>query len=217
MELVHSDVCGPMSVKSLGGHRYFVTFIDDYSWCCAVYFLKQKAEVFEKFKEFEAAVTNATGSSTGALRSVNGGEYLSTEFVIYLKSKGIQHELTVPNTPEQNEVLERMNRTSMESARSMLSHAGLRNNFWAEAVATAAYVRNRSPISALSEDVPPYQKWYGHKPNLEHLKVFGCIAYAHVPDSQRQKLDKKAKKFCFVGYSIQSKGYRLLDEIQRES
>ena len=100
----------------------------------------------------------------------------------------------------------------MESARSMLSHAGLRNNFWAEAVATAAYVRNRSPTSALSEDVTPYQKWYGCKPNLKHLKVFGCIAYAHVPDAQRQKLDKKAKKFRFVGYSIQSKGYRLLDE-----
>ena len=212
LELVHSDVCGPMSVESLGGHKYFVTFIDDYSRSCAVYFIKQKAEVFEKFKEFEAAVTNATGSSIGALRSDNGGEYLSTEFVNYLKCKGIQHELTVPNTPEQNGVSERMNRTLMESARSMLSHAGLQNNFWAEAVATAAYVRNRSPTSALSEGVTPYQKWYGRKPNLEHLKVFGCIAYAHVPDSQRRKLDKKAKKFRFVGYSIQSKGYRLLDE-----
>ncbi len=154
----------------------------------------------------------STGSSIGALRSDNGGEYLSTEFVNYLKSKGIQHELTVPNAPEQNGVSERINRTLMESARSMLSHAGLQNNFWAEAVATAAYVRNRSPASTLSEGVTPYQKWYGHKPNLEHLRVFGCTAYAHVPDGQRQKLDKKAKKFRFVGYSIQSKGYRLLDE-----
>ena len=90
LELVHSDVCGPMSVESFGGHKYFVTFIDDYSRCCAVYFLKQKAEVFEKFKEFEA---NATGNSIGTLRSDNGGEYLSTEFANHLKSKGIRHEL----------------------------------------------------------------------------------------------------------------------------
>ena len=78
LELVHSDVCGLMSVKSLGSHRYFVTFIQNYSQCCAVYFLKQKAEVFEKSKEFEAAVINVTEISIGALRSDNGGEYLST-------------------------------------------------------------------------------------------------------------------------------------------
>ena len=84
------------------------------------------------------------------------------------------------------------------------------------AVATASYIRNRSPTSALTEDVTPYQRWYGRKPSLEHLKVFGCIAYAHVPDVQRQKLDKKARKFRFIGYSIQSKGYRLLDESTRK-
>ena len=85
-----------------------------------------------------------------------------------------------------------MNRTSIESARSMLSHVGLQNNLWAETVATAAYVRNRLPTFALSKDVALYQKWYGHKPNLEHLKVFGCVAYAYVHNAQRQKLDKKA-------------------------
>ena len=123
---------------------------------------------------------------------------------------------SVPNTPQQNGVSERMNHTLMESARSIMSHAGLPNSYWAEAVATASYIRNRSPTSALSEDVTPYQKWYERKPSLEHLKVFGCIAYAHVPDAPRQKLDKKAEKFRFIGYIVQSKGYRLLDESTRK-
>ena len=146
------------------------------------------------------------------LRSDNGGEYLSNEFKIYLKSKGIHHELTVPHCPEQNGVAERMNRTLMEMARSMMAHAGLPDKYWAEAVEAAAYIRNRTSTSSIKGSKTPYEVWSGKKPNIEHLKVFGCMAYSHVPDSQRQKLDKKAVKLRFVGYCIQSKGYRLLDE-----
>ena len=212
LQCVHSDVCGPMPTESVGKRKYFVTFIDDYSRCCRVYFMRHKSEVFGKFKEFEAATTNDSGEQIGTLRSDNGGEYVSSEFEAYLKSKGIHHELTVPHSPEQNGVAERMNRTLMESARSMIAHAGLPNCYWAEAVATAAYLRNRVPTVAFKEKTTPYEQWYGRKPNLGHLKVFGCMAYAHIPDVHRQKLDKKAEKLRFVGYSIQSKGYRLLDE-----
>ena len=105
-----------------------------------------------------------------------------------------------------------MNRTLMESARSMLSHAGLSNRYWAEAVATAAYIRNRTPTAAIKEEQTPYERWYGKRPNVSHLKVFGCMAFAHIPDAQRQKLDKKSEKLRFVGYSIRAKGYRLFDE-----
>ena len=100
----------------------------------------------------------------------------------------------------------------MESARSMLSHAHLSNRFWAEAVATAAYLRNRSATTALDDRMTPYEKWHGRKPNLEHLRVFGCVAYAHVPDCNRRKLDDKAEKLRFVCYSKNPTGYRLYDE-----
>ena len=136
LQLVHSDVCGPMSTQSVGGRRYFVTFIDDFSRCCSVYFLRHKSEVFEKFKEFEAITTSGCGERFGTLRTDNGGEYLSGEFETYLKSKGIRHELTVPHTPEENGVAKRRNRTLIESTRSMISHAGLPDSYWAEAVAT---------------------------------------------------------------------------------
>ena len=212
LQLIHSDVCGPMPIQSIGGNAYFVTFIDDFSRCCAVYFLKNKSEVAEKFKEFELRVYNDCGLKIGTLRSDNGGEYLSNEFKAYLKSKGIHHELTVPHCPEQNRVAERMNRTLMEMARSMMAHARLPDRYWVEAVDAAAYIRNRTSTSSIKGFKTPYEVWSGEKPNIEHLKVFGCIAYSHIPDSQRQKLDKKAVKLRFVGYCIQSKGYRLLDE-----
>ena len=148
---MHSDVCGPMPTDSIGGNKYFVTFIDDYSRCCTVYFLKSKSEVPEKFKEFEARVFNYCSQRVSTLRSDNGGEYLSKEFRSYLKSKGIRQELTVPHSPEQNGVAERMNRTLMETARSMMAHAGLPERFWAEAVETAAYIRNRTPTTAIKD------------------------------------------------------------------
>ena len=212
LQLIHSDVCGPMPTESIGGHKYFVTFIDDYSRCCAVYFLKNKSEVPEKYKEFEARVSIDCDRGIGTLRSDNGGEYLSKEFESYLQGKGVRHELTVPYSPEQNGVAERMNRTLMESARSMMTHASLPDKYWAEAVEAAAYIRNRTLTTALKGNKSPLEVWSGRKPDVSNLRVFGCIAYAHIPDARRQKLDKKAEKFRFVGYSIQSKGYRLLDE-----
>ena len=212
LQLVHSDVCGPITPESLGGNRYFVTFIDDYSRCCKVYFMKHKSDVLDKFKQFEAVFTNECGEGIGRLRTDNGGEYMSKEFDAYLKSKGILHETTVPHTPQQNGVAERKNRTLMESARSMIEHAGLSKRYWAHAIDTAVHIMNRCVTSAIPDGTTPYERWYEEKPDLSHLKVFGCIAYAHVPEARRQKLDSKAEKFRFVGYAGERKGYLLYDE-----
>ena len=180
LQLVHSNVCGPMQTQSIGGAKYFVTFIDDYTRCCAVYFMKHKSEVLDKFKEFEVTTTNDAGRAIGTLRTDNGGEYLSSAFQNYLKEKGIRHEMTVPHSPQQNGVSERMNRTLVESARSMIAHAGLSNIFWAEAISAAAYVRNRLFTTVLKERETPYERWYGRRPDVSHFRVFGCMAYAHV-------------------------------------
>ena len=92
----------------------------------------------------------------------------------------------------------------MESARAMLCHASLPTRYWAEAVGTATYLRNRVVTSAIKEGKTPYEKWYERKPDVSHLRVFGCVAYAHVPDCSRQKLDKKADKLRFIGYCTES-------------
>ena len=107
----------------------------------SVFHEKQVGTAFEKFKEFEAVTTNDCGQRIGTLRTDNGGEYVSTEFKDYLKQRGIKQELTVPYSPQQNGVAERVNRTLMESARSMLAHA---DHLW---VAAAAYVKDRTPTA----------------------------------------------------------------------
>jgi len=210
LQLIHSDVCGPMSVGSLGNSRYFVTFTDDYSRFCYVYFLKNKSQVFEKFKEFHAEVTNLTDKRIKTLRTDNGGEYTSIEFEQYLKNNGIRHEVSTPFTPEQNGVSERLNRTLQEMALSQIVHAGLSKHFWADSIAAACYIRNRLPVCPLN--VSPYEKWYGKKPNVNHVRVFGCVAYALKPGVYRTKMDVKSEKMRFIGYSLNAKGYRLYDE-----
>jgi len=165
LELVHSDVCGKMGQKSIGGAEYFLTLLDDKTHYIWVYPLKTKDQVFERFKEWQAEVENFTGKRVKTLRSDNGGEFTSKVFQAHLKACGIRHELTIPKTPEQNGKAERLNRTLVETTRAMLLDAKLPHTFWAEAVSTAAYLRNRSPTTAL-EGTTPHQAWYGQKPRV---------------------------------------------------
>ena len=148
------------------------------------------------------------GLKLNKFRSDGGGEYISTRFLDFCAARGIEKQLTVPYTPQQNGVAERMNRTLMEMARSMLNHANCAKTFWAEAVATAAYLRNRCPTSTF-QGATPYERWYREKPNVDNLRVFGCNVYVHVPDQKRRKLDAKAIKGVFVGYPSGTKGYKI--------
>ena len=204
LELVHSDVCGPISVESIGGSRYFITFIDDYSRFVVTYTMQRKDEALDKFKEYVAMVETMFEYKMKKVRNDKGGEYLSKMFDDYLKERGTQDERTVPYTPEQNGIAERMNRTLMEKVRSMLYHSKLPLRFWAEALMAATYVRNRSPTCALEE--PPYERWNGGKPDVSNLRVFGCKSYARVPDEKRKNLDPKSQKCIFVRYPAGVKG-----------
>ena len=146
LDLVHSDVCGPMTATSLEGFSYFTTFIDDFSRKTWVYFLKKKDEVFSKFKEFKALVENATNRRIRVLRSDNGGEYTSKEFNNFCKDAGIKKEFTVPYNPPQNGVAERKNRSIIEASKALIHDQGVSMFLWAEAVSTAVYVQIVAPI-----------------------------------------------------------------------
>ena len=154
LELVYSDVCGPMNVKSLGGASYFVTFIDDYSRKCWLYPLSSKDQVFETFKKFKALVEKESERFIKCLQTDNGGEFCSSAFDSFCAENGIKRVKTVPYTAQQNGVIERMNRTIVETVRSMLSHSGLPKFFWAEAANTAVYLLNKSPSAPLNGDFP---------------------------------------------------------------
>lgn len=211
LDLVHSDVCGKVGSPSLSGSEYFVTFIDSYSHYTWVYVLKRKDQVFESFLKWKALVENSTGRKLKALRTDNGGEFTSGKFEEHLSQHGIGHETTVPKNPEQNGTAERMNRTLMESVRSMLADSGLPQKFWAEALSTAVYLKNRSPTKSLPKTTTPFEVWSGEKPDVSHLRVFGCNAYSHIPRDERGKLDAKTRKCWMLGYGSTTKGYRLFD------
>ena len=96
-----------------------------------------------------------------------------------------------------------------------MAEKNMPHHFWAEAVTSAVYIMNRTP-TAVVHDVTPEEKYTNTKPDLSHLKVFGCIAYVHVLDELRRKLDPKVEKCIFVGYSLQQKGYRCYNPVTRE-
>ena len=209
LELVHSDVCGPMKTPSIGGARYFLTFIDDFSRKIWVYVLKSKSEVLARFKEWKTLVERQSEHVVKVLRTDNGGEYISKAFDDFLSKHGIARQNSSPYTPQQNGVAERANRTIVEMARSMIHAQRLGHEFWAEAVCNAVYVRNRCPTKAV-EGKTPEEAWSGRMPHVSHMRVFGCVAYAKVPDQRRTKLDAKGVKCLFLGYCEGTKAYRLI-------
>lgn len=144
LDLIHSDVCGPLKVRTLGGALYFVTFIDDHSRKVWAYTLKTKDQVLDVFKHFQAKVERETGRQLKCVRSDNGGEYIGP-FDQYCTNHGIRHEKTVKKTPQQNGVAERMNRTILERVRCLLSHSKLPRSFWGEAMRTVVDLINLSP------------------------------------------------------------------------
>lgn len=210
LELIHSDLCGPMESMSYGGMKYFVSFIDDYTRLVHVYFSKDKLSILDIFKDYKNRMENQCDSTIKTLRTDNGKEYCNTNFERYLAKCGIIHQTSNPYTPQQNGLAERMNRTLVERARCMISNTDLQKPIWAEAIATAAYIVNRSPTKSLQWKTP-FEMWTGRKPELSHMRIFGSEAMTHIPKEKRHKWDKKSEKMILVGYCESTKGYRVMN------
>jgi transposase InsO family protein len=209
LELVHTDLCGPMQNATPSGKRYFMTMIDDYSRFTQVYFLKFKSEVSKFINEYIKYAENKFEKKVKVIRSDNGREYITKELQRSLTEMEIKVQYTAPYSAFQNGVAERKNRTLMEAARCMLIDAEMKKKYWAEAVNTACYLQNILPSKAV--DKTPFELWNRRKPDVKHLHIFGCKGYAHLPKEKRRKLDEKAISLTFVGYSAESKAYRMLD------
>ena len=206
-ELIHCDVCGPFEMPSFRGYRYFVLFKDDFSRYRRVYFMKEKSEVSSKLEEM-LAEARTSGNTVKELLSDNGLEFDSEKVRKILQQHGVKQRLITPYTPQQNGCAERDNRTLVEAARAMLyAHSNLPKRLWAELVNTAAYIINRTGVSAV-EGKSPFELWFGKKPSIKHLKVIGTTCYAYIPEQKRKKLDKKALKCILIGYNGDD-SYRL--------
>jgi transposase InsO family protein len=208
LEIIHSDLAGPMESVSIGGNRYFVIFLDGATSHVWVVFMKTKDQTLGVFKTFTAMIQKLTGRNIKIFRSDRGGEFMSEAFSKFLEDSGISCETSAPRTPQQNGFAERMMRTLVGSARAMLQHARLLKGFWSEAVAAAAHIHNRSPRRGLGWKTP-HKLLRGRTPDISYLRVFGCRAWVYTPKDQRKKWDANSQPMIFVGYEPGSKSYRL--------
>lgn len=209
LELLHSDLSGIISPPSLNGSRYFFKITDSATSYRFVYILRNKHETLAKFMQFKQYVENQTSSRIKAIVNENGGEYVSKAFESYISENGIHMHLTAPYTPQQNPVAEVGNRTTVEKARAMLKHAGLPNTFWAEAVNTAVYLENITPVASRGFS-KPHELWFGEPPRHDHLRVFGCLAYVHIGKERRlSKFADTAAHGVILGYQEGHRNYRI--------
>jgi len=142
LEVVHTDICGPIQGSTINGEKYFITFIDEKSGRIAVTLLKTKSKAMRAFQAYKARAEKEAEWEINRLRSHYGGEYMGLQFKSYLRANGISDSVSPPYSPSHNRLAEGANRTLMESARCILEEAGLDKAFWVFAVATAAYIHN---------------------------------------------------------------------------
>ncbi|GJW60347.1 zinc finger, CCHC-type containing protein [Tanacetum coccineum] len=210
LDLVYGDLCGPITPPTPFGKKYIFLLVDDYSRYMWVNFLTTKDQAFDTFKEYKKLIENELRTTLKMLRTDRGGEFTSNEFTQYCKENGIARQLTAPYSPQQNGVVERRNRTIMSTTRCMMKATNMPQIFWAKAVRHAIYILNSVPTKAL-EDITPYEAIKQRKPNLENLRVFGCIAYEKVPSQHLTKLDDRSNKMVYLGNEQGSKAYCLFD------
>lgn len=186
LELVHGDLCRPISPCTPAGNKYVFLLVDDFSSVMWAYLLKTKDEALGAFKKFRAQVENGD-RKVQTFRTDRGGEFCSLEFNKYCQDAGIHRNFTAPDSPQQNGVVERRNRTIIEMARSLLKGMKLPNNLWGEAIRHSVYLLNRLPTRSVS-GVTPYEAWSGKKPHLEYVRIFGCVAHMKVPSVHLKKI-----------------------------
>lgn len=161
------------AVESLGGRKYFLTFIDDASRKVWIYVLKTKAEVFQHFQTFHAMMKRETGKKLKCFRTDNGGEYTSKEFEAYCATRGIRHKKTVLGTPQHNGVAERMNRTIVEKVRCMLKMAKLPKSFLGRICSCCLLFDQQIAISSTEFEIPK-KVWPGREIFCSHLRGLGA-------------------------------------------
>ncbi|CAI7880613.1 unnamed protein product [Closterium sp. NIES-53] len=212
LALVHMDVVGPTRAPSLSGSRYFLTIVDDNTRAVWVYPLKTKREVAAAaLKEWMPRAQRERGHKVMVIRTDNRGEFIGADFEAVLKKKGIQHQLTVPYNPQQNDVAERFKRTLQEGARTLLGRAGLPDPFWVTALRQDALVKNRVLATVGDKQWAPYTKWYGSAPAVNMLRAYGCMVVFHVPKEKRGKLEASGRWGVHLGLAKDHKGWLIWD------
>ncbi|GJW93270.1 retrovirus-related pol polyprotein from transposon TNT 1-94 [Tanacetum coccineum] len=204
LHLLHMDLFGPVTPRSIKHEKYTLVIVDEYSRYTWVYFLKKKSHVPETIIFFIKRVENQNDIKVKQIRTDNGIEFRNRILINFCDEKGISKNFSSPYKPEQNGIAERRNRTLIEAARTMLLGYVFENN-----IATACYTQNKSSIVKRHLKTP-YEIFRGRLPNIDFLHVFGCPVFIHNHKDHLGKFDEKADDVYFLRYSLVSKAFRLM-------
>jgi len=211
---LHLDVVGPIRPEGRGNTRFILVCRDEFSRYRVVENLKAKSQVPETVKLFINRAEQETGNSVLSITSDNGTEFTSERLACFLQVKGIRHLLSAYYVPQQNGTSERENYSLLNQARTLLNSAKLPKEFWPDAISTATYTNNRCISKATMRT--PYELWFGRKPNIGNLRVFGQLASVLKPDHQRAKFDEKGVLMRLIGYTDNYQTYKFLDPVSNK-
>jgi transposase InsO family protein len=185
------DLFGPGAYLSIGGSKYGLVIVDDFSCFTWVFFLQDKSETHGTLKRFLRRAQNEFELKVKKIRSYNGSEFKNLQVEEYLEEEGVKHEFSAPYTPQQNGVVERKNRTLIDMARTMLGEFKTPERFWSEAVNTACHAINRLYLHRLLKKTS-YELLTGNKPNVSYVRVFRSKCYILVKKGRHSKFTPKA-------------------------
>ena len=208
---LHADLAGPLS-ESLGGSRYFLVLMDEWTEFGVVFFVGHKSDVASKIMDWCRQSRTRHGRELIEFHSDGGGEFVNEKLANFFRQTGTHQTTTVAHTPQHNGKAERLIRTLTEWANAILTTAGAAKKFWPYAIATAMYTRNitqickrPSPSDSNSIPITPRQRWLNlsRPPSVDHMRVFGCdadVLYTVSPGLKLKKLTKKSRLCMFLGY-----------------
>ncbi|GJX72044.1 retrovirus-related pol polyprotein from transposon TNT 1-94 [Tanacetum coccineum] len=211
LNTLHMDLCGPMQVQTINGKKYILVIVDDYSRFTWVKFLRSKDETPEFVIKFLKQIKAGLNKTVKYTCTDNGTKFFNQVLTEYYESVGIFHQKSVPRTPQQNNIVERRNRTLVEAARTMLIFSRALMFLWAEAVATACYTQNQFLIHT-RHNKTQYELVHEKKPDLTFLPVFGALCYPINDNEDLGKLQPTTDIGIFVGYAPSRKGYIIYNK-----
>ena len=211
LELIHMDLFGPVAYLSIGGNKYGLVIVDDYSRFTWVFFVFEKSQVQEKVKIFVRRAQREFGLPIKKIRSDNGSEFKNTQVEEFLDDEGIKHEFSTPYTPQQNGVVERKNRTLIDMARTMLDEYKTSDLFWCEAINTACHAINRLYLHKKLKKTS-YELLTGNKPKVSYFRVFGCKCFILNKRPKTSKFAPKVDEGILLGYGSNEHAYRIYNK-----
>jgi transposase InsO family protein len=208
LELLHMDLMGPTRTSSLGGRKYIVVIVDDYSRYIWTLLLREKSDAFEAAQHLFKKIQIEQNYPIMRIHSDHDREFENAQFEEYSHSYGIQQDFSSPITPQQHGVVERKNRVLQEMARVMIHSKNLAQHFWGEAINPACHIINRVYLR-LETSKTPYEIWGGKKPTFKYFHIFGSKCYILRDKENLGKLDPKSDEGIFLGYSTNRRAYRV--------